>query len=133
MLVLTKVGAEIAAGAKAVDHRRGGAEQERQSRARLFSRRLGLLALGDVGPRADDLDGLALGVAHHVLPVVHPEIGAVLAADAILDRSLVALEHPIDPGIDARDIVGVNAVPPQIGVLEIFARACSRTAGGRCR
>ena len=121
---------EIAACGKAVDHRRSRAEQQVEPRARdLLPRLLGFLALGDVGPRADDLDRLALCVAHDLLPVVHPEIGAVRAADAILDRALVALEHPVDPGSNARHVVRVNVVTPEIGVLEIFARGAAEQSG----
>ena len=120
---------EIAAGTEAINHRRCRAEQERESRACFLSRGFGLLPLGDVGPRAGDLDRHALLVADNVLAIVHPEIGTVLAPDAILDRPLVALRQAIDPGIDARDIVRVNAVTPKIRVADIFGRRAAEQPG----
>ena len=60
MLALTKVGAKSPVGGKTVHHHGGRAEQEIEPLAGALAGVLGLLAFGDVGPRADDLDGLAL-------------------------------------------------------------------------
>ena len=65
-----------------------------------------------------------------VLLVVHPEIGAVGTADAILDRPLVVLlKSAVDPGIDAGDVVGVNAIAPKIGIVEIFRGRAAEQPG----
>ena len=47
---------------------------------------LRLLARGDVAPRADHLDRLAVLVADQVLLVVHPAVAAVLLEKPVLDR-----------------------------------------------
>jgi hypothetical protein len=59
------------------------------------------------------------------LLVVHPEIAAVRTANAILDGAFVALEHPIDPRIDARNVVRVHAIAPKIRIVEIFPRGAA--------
>ncbi len=122
-------GREISAGDETVDNNRGGAQQQVEPLARALLGLLCLLACRDVRPRADDLDWLSLRVAHNVLLVVHPEIGAIRAADAILDRALVALEHLINPSTNAGDIVRVHAIAPKIGVVEIFSRATAKQSG----
>jgi hypothetical protein len=61
-------------------------------------------------------------VLDQMLLVVDPGIGAVLAAEAIFDRVLAFLEQISDLGLDARKILRVHALAPEIGILEIFAR-----------
>ena len=61
--------------------------------ARRRRRLLGLLARGDVAPRADHLDGLALLVADQALLVVDPAIAAVLLEEAVLDGVAAVLEQ----------------------------------------
>ena len=70
-------GREIAGRGETVDHTGAAPSRQIEPLARALTGILGLFAFRDVGPGADDLDGLALGVAHHMLLVVHPEIGAV--------------------------------------------------------
>jgi hypothetical protein len=77
------------------------------------------LAFGDVGPRADDLDRLTTRVANNLLPVVEPDEDAVAPVDAILDGTLIALEHLLDPSVDAVDIVGMDPVAPKVRIGEI--------------
>src|SRR5262249_31662858 len=108
---------EVAAGAEAVDHGRGSAKQEREPRPGFLPRSLRLLAFGDVGPRTDDLGRLPGGIAQHLLAVVHPDIRAVSTADAIFDRTLVAFGYAIDPSVDARYIVGMDKIVPEIRIL----------------
>ncbi len=86
MFSLMKVGRVIVLGLEGIDHRRRGLEQEREPLARLLLGGLGGDARGDVAPRADDLGRLAVVVADEMLVVVHPAIGAVLAAEAIFER-----------------------------------------------
>jgi hypothetical protein len=57
-----------------------------------------------------------------MLVVIHPAIGAVLAAKAIFERVLAVLEKLGDLGLDALKIVRVDALAPEIRIVEIFAR-----------
>ncbi len=113
-------GSEIAARGETVDDHGSRRQQQVQSGAHFLPGLLGFFARRDVGPRAHDLGRLAVRIAHHLLAIFHPEIGALRTADAILDRALVALEHPVDPFIDARHVFGMNPIPPKVWVLEIL-------------
>src|SRR5690606_6706781 len=106
---------EIAGGGEAVDDRGCGAEQQIDPFARILAGRFRFLALGDVGPRSHDLEWLALGIADDLLPVMYPDIFAV-AANAIFDRASTGLLREFDPFVNARDVVGMHQVLPQIGV-----------------
>src|SRR5262245_8437192 len=119
----------VAGRGETVDDDGGGPEQEIEPLPRALARLFSLFPLGHVGPRAHDLDGIALSVPHHVLLVVHPEIGAVGAANAVFERALVALEHLVNPGGDARDVVRVDAIAPEEGVVEIFPRGAAEQPG----
>ena len=112
---------EIAGCGKAVNHHRRHIEQQIEAFTDRRLRKLGFFALGNVCPRAGNLEGFASLVAHHLLPVMHPEIRAVGPADAVLDRTGVVDEHLADPNVDGLDVVRVNQAAPEIGVREIFA------------
>ena len=114
---------EIAARREAVDHGRRRTEQHRQPLMCCSVRLFGLFPRGDVGPGADDLRRLALVVAQHLLPVVDPAIGAVLAPHAVFNRAAIVLEGLVDPRIDAGHVIGMHALAPEVGMIEIFARA----------
>ena len=119
---------EVAVSIEAVNDNGRGAEQHIDALSRRLARDLGLLTLGDVRPRPGDLDRLALLVAHDLLAVMHPEIGAVRTADAIFDRPRVALVRSLNPGVDARNIIRMNVVAPKMRIGEIFAGAAAEQA-----
>ncbi len=118
----------IAARLEAVDHRRRAIEQERKPLAGAVLGQLGGFARAYVAPRADDLGWLALIVTDEMLVVIHPAIGAVLAPEAVFDGVVAALEQTVHLGFDARQIVRVDALAPEVRIFEIFARRCTRTA-----
>src|SRR6516164_7232138 len=70
---------------------------------------------------SNDLGRLPLLVAHEVLLVIDPTIGAILAAEAVFDRLLALLEQIADLGLDAREVVGMHAHTPEIRIVEILA------------
>ena len=78
------------------------------------------LARGDVAPRSDDLQWLAVDASDKTLLVVHPAIGAILAAKAILHRVDPVLEEFGYGFLDAGEIVGVDPVAPEGRVLQIL-------------
>ena len=55
-----------------------------------------------------------------MLLVVHPAIRAVLLAEAIFDDVFAGLEQHVHLGFDARQILRVHPLAPEIRVLEIF-------------
>ena len=91
-------------------------------RLRLFCR----LALGDVAPRSHDLQGLAVGAADKMLLVIHPAIGAILAAKPIFHRVDPVLEESSYFGLDAGEIIRVDPVAPEGRILKIFGRGVSK-------
>ena len=80
------------------------------------------LRRGDVAPRADHLDRLAVLVADQVLLVDHPAVAAVLLEEPVLDRVAAFLEQQGGLGLHRREVVGVHAAPPEIRVLQVFLR-----------
>ena len=87
-----------------------------------------MLAGSDVAPRANDLGRLPLLVAHEVLLVVDPTIGAILAAEAIFDRLPVSLKEGSHFGFDPRKVLGVNPFAPEVRIFEIFAGTIAKQA-----
>jgi hypothetical protein len=63
---------------------------------------------------------LAVDVSDQMLLIVDPAIGAVLAAKAILHRVDSVLEEPRNGILDSGQIVGVDMVPPEGWVLQVF-------------
>src|SRR6476620_4074983 len=119
---------EVAGRGEAVDHGRGAFEQERDA---CFQGILGLLrrlALGDVAPRANDLERLSLPVADQMLLVAEPAVGSVDIAEAIFGRMAILLEYFDLIGFHLRKIVRMDARAPEVGVLEIFVRAVAEQA-----
>jgi hypothetical protein len=118
----------VAARPEAVDHSWRGFEQEGEPRPRLVLGLFGRFTRSDIAPRAHDLDRLSLLVTHEVLLVIDPAIGTVLAAEAIFERVLTFLEQIADLGLDPREIFGVHALAPEIGIVEIFADGIAEQA-----
>src|SRR5690349_7919423 len=118
----------VVLGLEGIDHRRRRLEQDREPVAGVILGRLSRLARGNVAPRADDFGGLARLVADEVLIVVHPAIGAILAAEAIFDRLPVSLKEGSNLGLDARKVLGVNPFAPEVRIFEIFAGTIAKQA-----
>jgi hypothetical protein len=115
----------IAARLEAVDHRWRAIEQERKPFAGPVLGQFGGLARADVAPRAHHLRQRALLVTDEMLVVVHPAIGAVFAPEAIFDRVVALFEQGVHFALDARKIIGMHALTPEIRVFEIFASGIS--------
>lgn len=81
-----------------------------------------LLAGRDVAPGADDLDGSAVFVADEMLLVADPAVGAVLPAKAVFESVGPVSEKSRNLGLDAGQIVRVDAFAPEIRILEILPR-----------
>jgi len=112
-----------AAGLEAVDHGRGAVEQQIEARPGRVLSLLGLLARTDIAPGAHDLDRLAVVAAQQILLVADPDIVAVALAEAVLGGVPSLLEQLRLLGLDQGEILRVNVVAPEIGVLKIFLRA----------
>ena len=85
-------------------------------------RDLRLVARGHVAPGAHDLHRLAIPVAHQMLLVVHPAVGAVVPEEPVLDRVAALLKQQGGLGLHGRDVVGMHAAPPEVRVLQILLR-----------
>ncbi|ODR95033.1 hypothetical protein AUC70_04615 [Methyloceanibacter stevinii] len=84
--------------------------------------RLGALARTDVAPGADYFARRSLCVVDQVLLVVHPAIGAVLVTEAVFDGQIPRLEESLQIGVEALEVVGMNALAPEAGIAEIVSR-----------
>jgi hypothetical protein len=113
----------VSAGLEAVNHRRRAMEQEIEAGARGILGLLGLLARRDVAPGAYDLGGLAVIAAQQILLVADPDIVAVLPAEPVFGGVTAFLEQPRLLGFDGGEILRMDVVAPEIGMLEIFFRA----------
>ena len=58
-----------------------------------------------------------------MLLVADPAIGAILAAEAVFERVLALDEKISDLGLDPRQIFGMDALAPEIRVIEVVARS----------
>src|SRR5215475_7816151 len=83
---------------------------------------LGLLALADVAPGADDLGRLAVPVADQTLLVDDPAIATGLPEEPIFDGVAARLEQTGGFRLDLGEIVGMHRAPPEIGILQILRR-----------
>ena len=128
MFWLTKRRREVAARVETVDDRRRGREQADDTILRGDERLAELLARSDVAPRADHFQWFAVVVTDQALLVVHPAIGAILAAEAVLDSVDAILKETSDLRLNARQVVGVDAVAPEGRVIEVFARLVAEDA-----
>ena len=99
----------------------------------LAERDLGLLALGDVAPRLDDLERFAGLVADQALLVPHPAVGAVLAAEPVLAGVVAELQQPRELGQDARQVLGMDPLQPEAPALRGTRSARSRAGRARSR
>ena len=82
-----------------------------------------LLSRGDVAPGADDLDRIAVRVAHHLQFVADPAIAAVLLAEAVFAAEPLFLEQARIGPQDARAVGGMDAILPEIGLLRYSSRS----------
>ena len=82
----------------------------------LERRLLGVLALGDVGPGADQLLRIAVFVVDDLEAVLDPDVMAVAMAEAIFDAAAAALDQAIHFLEHARRIVGVEMLGPAFRV-----------------
>src|SRR5581483_3126915 len=118
----------IVPGLERVDHRGRRLEQKRETPPRLVPGGFGGFARGDVAPGADDLLRLALLVVDEMLVVVHPAIGAVLAAEAIFDGLPPGREQVPHLLLHSCEVIGVDASAPEVRVVQIFARVVAEQA-----
>ena len=89
------------------------------------------LALGDVEPRAEDLDGRPGGIPDELQLVVHPAPAPVPVAEAVV-VSVVSLREELgQAGEHALGVLRVDAGGPEAGVRRPSPQAGSR-AGSRC-
>ena len=65
-------------------------------------------------------------VADQLLLVAHPAIGAVFFAKAVLRNVRALFEQLGLLGFDRREILRVDAGPPEIGIFQIFVGASTR-------
>src|SRR5262249_5900148 len=110
----------VAACLETVDHRRRSGEQVLDAiagRSGFFFRSL---ALGDVAPRADHFDRLAVFIPNQALLVAHPTVGAVLPEKSVLDRVAAFLEQLDGLGLNRGEIVGMHAAAPKIRAFQIL-------------
>ena len=63
-----------------------------------------------------------------MLVVVHPAIGAVLAAKAILDGAPALFEQACHLALDPWQILGMDVPAPEVRIFEIFARRVAKQA-----
>ncbi|MEZ5828985.1 MAG: hypothetical protein R3D01_11705 [Hyphomicrobiales bacterium] len=54
-----------------------------------------------------------------MLFVVHPAIGAVVATKAVFQRLMARIERVVHLGIDTLQVVWMNALAPEIRVVEM--------------
>src|SRR5262249_53926030 len=112
----------IPARFEAVDYRRRASEQVLDARAGLRHCCLRSLSIGDIAPRANHLDRLALFVPDESLFVVYPAVAVILLEKPILDRVGTFLEQVKRLGLDGGELVGVHAVPPEIRIFQVLLR-----------
>src|SRR5262245_6945435 len=115
-------GSKISSCLVAVDH--SGRASQQLSHAGM-KRRVGLLggfAHRDVAPGPDDLQRLTVHTSDQTLSIVHPAIGAIAAAEAVLDRLNSVVKEFSDCLLDAGEIVGMNAITPKVRVLQVLCR-----------
>src|SRR5262249_54165004 len=80
----------------------------------------------DVAPRPDDLQRLTVHTSDQTLSIVHPAIGAIAAAEAVLDRLNSVVKEFSDCLLDAGEIVGMNAITPKVRVLQVLRRRVAK-------
>jgi len=108
--VLTDEGAGVAAGSlRSVDDRRADGEQILQALARAFQ-------LGDVGPGADQFQGLASLIPDHLEGVLNPNVVPVPVPETVGDRSAPLLHQRCHLGEYPRGVFGVQAFRPALGI-----------------
>ena len=120
--VLAHEGAGIVAG----DLRRiddGGTRADQglkvvHDRHALAERLLGPFAIGDVGPRANDLRGTTLAVAHDVKGVLDPDVVPVAVAETIFDCSSALFYQGRHFSKDALGVLRMQPHGPEVLVLE---------------
>ena len=61
-----------------------------------------------------------------MLFVTHPAVAAISSAEPIFNDLISVAEELSDLRFDSRKVLGVDTRPPEIWILEIFARVCSR-------
>src|SRR5262245_7244818 len=113
---------EISRRPVAVYHRGRTDQQLSETSMRGGFRFLRRLACRDVAPGADDLRRLTVGTSDQVLFVIHPTIGAVLFAEAILHRVHAVLKEFRYGLFDADEIVRMDPLAPKERILEVFGR-----------
>src|SRR5262249_55037891 len=80
-----------------------------------------LPALGDVGPRADDLDRLVPGPVDHLEIGADPAGWAVRAPDAVLVAVVPMLQQPRPLGDEPWQILGVDVAGPEPRIRQELA------------
>ncbi len=120
---------EVAMGLEAVDDGRGAFKQAVESLPRVRFGLLGRFAGVDIAPRTHHLEGLAVGVSHEGLLVVHPAIRAVLAPEAVFAGVPPFGEEAAHFRLDPREVVGMDMAAPEIGVVEIVLRGVAEEPG----
>ena len=113
---------EIAGDLRRVDDRGAGRDQRLQilHDGEAFAQgALGLLAVGDVGPRSDDFEGLARFVGNHFECVLDPKVVPVTMAETVFDRASSLGQQAFDLGEDLRSILGVQPRRPELGSSSI--------------
>src|SRR5215467_5234829 len=76
-----------------------------------------LFATGNVAPRTNYFDRLALLITDQALFIVDPTVGSVLFEKAIFDRVTTALVEMARFGFNPSQVIGMHAAAPEIGVL----------------
>jgi hypothetical protein len=76
-----------------------------------------LFATGNVAPRTDNFDRLAVFAADQALFIVDPTIGAILFEKAIFDRVTTVLVEIAGFGFDPGQVIGMHVATPEVGVL----------------
>ena len=104
-----------------VDDGGAGADQGLEvvhQRHAFAERLLGLLAGGNIGPRADDLERAALAVVDHAERVLDPDIMSVAVPEAVLERPAAFLDQRRHLLEHARGILRMQTHGPEILVLQ---------------
>ena len=113
----------VAARLEAVDHRGRGIEQKRKPLARAVLRLLGDPAGADVAPRAHDLRRAApFASSMRCCSSLTQQYEPSFLPEAIFDDVLAGLEQLVHLGFDARQILRMHPLAPEIRVFEIFGR-----------
>src|SRR4029078_134434 len=74
------------------------------------------LALGNIGPRADELEGMAGIVVDDLQGVLDPNVMPVTVAEAIFDAAAAAPDQREHFAEGPRSVIGVEMIGPALGV-----------------